>query len=195
MLPCGVPEVCLTCELRRWAGPAVGHDDRPCPSACSISSSRGCAAGWFCSAGHVMREGELGGHYQLIVEGSAAVTVRGIARRTLSPGDGFGEIALLRNIPRTATVTTIEPLRTLALQRDDFLAAVTGHPASAVTAEALVVGTLEADPRPGLTRKMEISWACGSRPGPSGPVRVCGGGMGQAAAAKPKPRSPPATPR
>ena len=32
-----------------------------------------------------------------------------------------------------------------------------------------------------LTRKMEISWACGSGPWPSGPVRVCGGGMGQAA--------------
>jgi hypothetical protein len=95
----------------------------------------------------VMREGELGDDYQLIVEGSAAVTVRGIARRTLAPGDGFGEIALLRNIPRTATVTTIEPLRTLALQRDDFLAAVTGQPTSAATADALVVRTLEADPR------------------------------------------------
>jgi hypothetical protein len=94
----------------------------------------------------VMREGEPGDDYQIIVAGSAAVTVRGTARRTLSAGDGFGEIALLRNAPRTATVTVIEPLRTLALHRDDFLAAVNGHPASAATAADLVARTLKADP-------------------------------------------------
>ena len=49
---CGVPEVCLACELWRWPGSAVGHHDHPCPCACSISSSSGSAAGWFCSAGH-----------------------------------------------------------------------------------------------------------------------------------------------
>jgi hypothetical protein len=45
------------CQKSAWPvscsdGPesAVGHDDRPCPSVCSISFSRGCAAGWFCSA-------------------------------------------------------------------------------------------------------------------------------------------------
>ena len=36
-------------------GSAVGHDDRPCPSACSISSSAGSAAGWSCSAAHRRR--------------------------------------------------------------------------------------------------------------------------------------------
>jgi hypothetical protein len=49
---CGVPKVCLTCELRRWPGSAVRHHDRRCPSACSISSSSGFAAGWSCPAGH-----------------------------------------------------------------------------------------------------------------------------------------------
>ena len=49
---CGVPEVCLACELRRWPGSAVGHHDHPCPCACSTSSSSGSAAGWSCSAGH-----------------------------------------------------------------------------------------------------------------------------------------------
>ena len=93
-----------------------------------------------------MREGEPGDDYQLIVEGSAVVTTGDRREVNWIPGDGFGEIALLRNIPRTATVTTTEPLRTLTLQRDDFLAAVTGHPASAATAEALVVRTLESNP-------------------------------------------------
>jgi hypothetical protein len=34
--PCGVPEVCLACELQRCTGSPVGHDDQPCPSVCSI---------------------------------------------------------------------------------------------------------------------------------------------------------------
>ena len=36
---CGVPEVCMSCELQRWPGSAGGHHDHPCPCACSISSS------------------------------------------------------------------------------------------------------------------------------------------------------------
>jgi predicted MFS family arabinose efflux permease len=96
----------------------------------------------------VIREGARGEDYQLIVEGSAAVTVRGIPRRTLRAGDGFGEIALLRDIPRTATVTALEPLGTLALRRSDFLAAVTGHPESAATAEDLTRSRLASDPPP-----------------------------------------------
>jgi len=31
---CGVPLVCLACELQRWGRATVGHDDRPCPSVC-----------------------------------------------------------------------------------------------------------------------------------------------------------------
>jgi MFS family permease len=94
----------------------------------------------------VIREGAEGDDYQLVVEGTAAVSVRGVARRDLHPGDGFGEIALLRSIPRTATITALEPLRTFSLQRDDFLAAVTGHPSSAATAASLVRETLDSDP-------------------------------------------------
>jgi hypothetical protein len=94
----------------------------------------------------VVREGDAGQEYHLIVQGEAAVSVRGTPRRDLGPGDGFGEIALLRDVPRTATVTTRGPMRTYSLQRADFLAAVTGHPFSAATAEDLVRGTLEADP-------------------------------------------------
>jgi len=97
----------------------------------------------------VMREGDPGEDYHLILAGTAAVTVRSVARPDLGAGDGFGEIALLRDVPRTATVVAAEPLRTLALHRADFLAAVTGHPDSAATAEVLVRDTLRGDPSAG----------------------------------------------
>ena len=54
--PCGVPEVCPACELQRCARLPIGHDDRPCPSVCSISSSSVSAAGWSCSAAHLRRK-------------------------------------------------------------------------------------------------------------------------------------------
>src|SRR5262250_492895 len=83
----------------------------------------------------VIREGEPGDHFHLIVEGTAAVSVHGAPRPSLHRGDCFGEIALLRDIPRTATVTAQQPLRTLTLGREQFLTAVTGNPASRTAAD------------------------------------------------------------
>jgi len=94
----------------------------------------------------VIREGDEGSDYQLIIDGSAVASVRGVTRRALGPGDGFGEIALLRQTPRTATITATTPLRTLSLQRDDFLTAVTGNPRSRARADDLVHSILAGDP-------------------------------------------------
>jgi len=94
----------------------------------------------------VMREGETGDHFYVIVDGSAAVTVRGAPRPSLQRGDCFGEIALLRDIPRTATVTAQQPLRTLALGREEFLTAVTGNSMSKAAADALAAQRLSTDP-------------------------------------------------
>ena len=58
----------------------------------------------------------------------------------------MGEIALLRDIPRTATVTAEQPLRTLALGRDEFLTAVTGNSTSKAAADALAAERLSTDP-------------------------------------------------
>jgi CRP-like cAMP-binding protein len=74
------------------------------------------------------------------------VTVRGKPRPSLGPGDCFGEIALLRDIPRTATIIAAEPLHTLALRRDEFLAAIASSSRSGVAAESLVAERLSQDP-------------------------------------------------
>lgn len=99
-----------------------------------------------------VREGEIGELFHLIVAGSAAVSVQGKPRPPLGPGDCFGEIALLRGIPRTATVVAGEPLRTMALDREAFLVAITGNSLSSAAADALVTERLAADPDTNGTR-------------------------------------------
>jgi predicted MFS family arabinose efflux permease len=79
----------------------------------------------------VIREGDHGDRFHIVVSGRARVTVRGRSVRSLERGDCFGEIALLRDVPRTATVIATETLHTVALARADFLAAVTGNRLSA----------------------------------------------------------------
>lgn len=98
---------------------------------------------------HVMREGDPGDRFHLITDGRAAVTVRGTPMPSLGPGDAFGEIALLHGGPRTATVTAADGLRTLALDRDAFLSAISRNPVSTDQAEALARRRLAADPQDG----------------------------------------------
>lgn len=93
----------------------------------------------------VMAEGEAGDRFHLIADGTASVSVGGETRATLVVGDGFGEIALLRDIPRTATVTALDALRTLSPPRDEFLAAIGSSPLSTATAVATAEDRLEAN--------------------------------------------------
>jgi MFS family permease len=90
----------------------------------------------------IFRQGEPGDRYYLVEAGEAEVSVDGRVASRLGPGEGFGEIALLRDIPRTATVTATSEVRLRALDRDDFISAVTGHSASASAAEAVVADRL-----------------------------------------------------
>ena len=90
----------------------------------------------------VIRQGDHGDRYYLVVSGSLDVHVDGQLRTTLTAGDSFGEIALLRDVPRMASVTPTAATRLLAVDRDDFLTAVSGHPRSLGEAHAVVHGHL-----------------------------------------------------
>ena len=92
----------------------------------------------------VVRQGAAGDHFYVIVHGELDVSVDGRAAQPLRAGDYFGEIALLRDVPRTATVRAKTDVELLALDRDDFLAAVTGNAASAEAAQAVVAARLAA---------------------------------------------------
>jgi MFS family permease len=74
----------------------------------------------------VVREGDIGDRFYVIESGSLAATFEGRPLSTMGPGECFGEIALLRDVPRTATVTAVEDSVLQAVERDDFLAAMSG---------------------------------------------------------------------
>lgn len=90
----------------------------------------------------VVSRGEPGRHFYVIATGKAVVELDEGKTRELNPGEFFGEIALLRHVPRTATVRAVEPLRLYTLERDDFLAAVTGHAPTLAAAESVVATRL-----------------------------------------------------
>ena len=86
----------------------------------------------------VIVQGEVGEHFFLLDEGRVEVLEDGERRCFQGPGSSFGEIALLRDIPRTATVRAAEKTRVLALGRESFLEAVTGQPRSREAAAAVM---------------------------------------------------------
>ena len=85
----------------------------------------------------VIRAGDPGDLFYVIEAGE--VEIEG---RRFGPGESFGEIALLRDIPRTATVTAATDAVLHALDRDEFLAAVTGHGPAHASAEGVVAARL-----------------------------------------------------
>jgi MFS family permease len=90
----------------------------------------------------VFHQGELGDRFYVIHRGDVEVISDGHLVGTLGPGEGFGEIALLRETPRTATVRARTALDLYTLDRDHFVPAVSGHRSSSREAETLVADRL-----------------------------------------------------
>jgi MFS family permease len=93
----------------------------------------------------LIREGDEGDRFYAVVDGGLDITVHGVPTGRMHRGDGLGEVALLRKVPRTATATAALPSTVLGLDRNTFLAAVTGHSTTEQTAAALAHERLEAD--------------------------------------------------
>lgn len=77
----------------------------------------------------VLAKGGVSDRFYLIETGEVEVTDDGVLLRTEGPGDVFGEIGLLRDVQRTATVSALTDVSLLTLSREDFLALVAGHDA------------------------------------------------------------------
>ena len=86
----------------------------------------------------VITQGDVGDSYYILATGAADVYIDGEKVNTLAPGEGFGEIALLRDVPRTATIKTTQPSEVFALDRETFLGAVSSSRRSFAAADEAV---------------------------------------------------------
>jgi MFS family permease len=108
----------------------------------------------------VVVQGEPGDQFFAIAAGQLSVTVDGRFVRRLGAGDSFGEIALLHEIPRTATVRALSDAELLALDSDDFIPAMTRvFGSAAAAADGVVSGSLALEMPRGVRLKPSTNQA------------------------------------
>jgi CRP-like cAMP-binding protein len=91
----------------------------------------------------VICEGEKGDFYFAIADGEVEVKYLGETVARLTRGEGFGEIALIRDMPRMATVLTTRETKICCLQKEPFILALTGHLPTSNAAGDIVVRRLD----------------------------------------------------
>ncbi len=94
----------------------------------------------------MIQQGDPGDRFYMIAAGLADVAVDGRRVGTLGPGGSFGEIALLRDVPRSATVTAGEDLDLVVVDRADFLGAMSGGPETGGRVSRAALERLETPP-------------------------------------------------
>jgi len=90
----------------------------------------------------VFAEGDPGDRFYVIRSGEAEVVIGGDRVRTLGAGEFFGEIALVRDVPRTATIRAVTDLELGTLERDVFVGTLSRHTASAEAVGSIVAARL-----------------------------------------------------
>jgi hypothetical protein len=96
----------------------------------------------------VITEGDRGDCYYAVADGELTVCRGGRAVQKVGRGDGFGEIALIRDVPRQASVTADTDALVYVLDKEPFVQTVTGHAVTASTAGSIIAGLLEAPGEP-----------------------------------------------
>jgi MFS family permease len=114
----------------------------PLPEAVLEQLARDARTQHAASGDRIITAGQRGDDFYVVIDGDAEVTASGKPPQLLHEGDSFGEIALLRDVPRTATVAAASDVELLVITRESFLSAVTGNPDSAATAHAVAAARL-----------------------------------------------------
>jgi MFS family permease len=96
----------------------------------------------------VIKEGERGDCYYAVADGELAISRQSQFLQMVSRGDGFGEIALIRDVPRQATVTAATDASLYTLERELFVQAVTGHATATSAVESVISRHLGDDVTP-----------------------------------------------
>ena len=94
----------------------------------------------------VIREGDVGDGYYVIGDGVLTVHRDGVVVGRLQRGEGFGEVALVHGVPRTATVVAETECLLYELDKDPFVLLLTGHPVAAQEAQAITSRHRAPDP-------------------------------------------------
>ena len=106
----------VSADLLRLVPLFRGMTDRSFDAIANLASETNYGAGDV-----LVRQGEPGHEFVIIVTGRARVERDGKSIRELGPGDFLGEISLVDGSPRTATVTALDPIHAVTVQRDGFL--------------------------------------------------------------------------
>lgn len=136
------PELDLVARVPMFAPLSLAAKERIAKQLVPVAASAGDV---------VIRAGDTGDRFYIVQQGEVEIDAGSLQLRA-HPGDYFGEIALMRDIPRTATVTATVDSRLQALQRDAFLSAVVGHSAALAAGQELAEARLgeiaQSRPRP-----------------------------------------------
>ncbi len=117
----------------------------PVPAPALEAAAAALAPARFLAGDVIIREGAVGDRFWVVGAGTLKVSQAGVAIGVLGAGDAFGELALLRDIPRTATVTARTEVELLGLDRDTFLLTLTASPRAVEEAGRVAARHLASD--------------------------------------------------